>query len=280
MDESQVITARGNESVFNGLEYLISNGITSVPVYDIREDRYNAFLSYLDICVHTLKVFNDCKIDASDKFNAWKAATCSQVSNMSKSCSYQYLSKNDNLLTATLKMVSLSNIRRLPVTNFHDELVGILSQSHIIKILADKIDTFPCAKLTIDDISLGTMRKLKSVTLTSLVKDVFSQLVENRIYGIPVVDDNNEVVGNVSASDIQIIASSGDFSKFEVSVKTILPETHQRRSPITIKSTQTIAEAFKIMSKESIHRLFVVDNTGLIGLISPVDLIQAVLDRL
>jgi len=109
---------------------------------------------------------------------------------------------------------------------------------------------------------------------------MLSQLVEYHIYGIPVVDDKNIVVGNISASDIQIILVPGGFSKLENVVESVLPETHQRRSPITIRPSQTIAEAFKIMSTEKIHRLFVVDDKNcLLGLISPVDLIQVVIDH-
>jgi len=164
--------------------------------------------------------------------------------------------------------------------NLQDDLVGILSQSQIINILAEKIDLFPIANLTIEDLNLGTLRQVKSVKTTSLVKDAFIELVEHHIYGIPVVDDNNHVVGNISASDIQLIAVSGDFVKLEVPINTVLPETHQKRSPIVINITSTIANAFRVMSTEKIHRLFVVDSKScLIGLISPVDLIQALLDH-
>jgi len=280
MAESTVVTVRGNESVALGMEQLINNQITSVPVYDVHEDRYNAFLSFLDVCSHTVKINNDSKIAINDKQSAWKTATCSEVANLSKTCSFQYLRDTDNLQTAMLKMVSLSNIRRLPVMDLQDNLVGVLTQTQIINILAEKIDLFPIAKHTIEDLNLGTMRKVKSVTLTSLVKDAFSQLLEYHIYGIPVVNESNTVVGNISASDIQLIAVNGAFHKFELPIQIILPETHQKRSPIVIKASETIAEAFKIMSSHKIHRLFIVDNKScLIGLISPVDLIQALLDH-
>jgi len=282
MSEDTVVTVRGNESVALGMERLVANSITSVPVFDVREERYNAFMSSLDICAHTLTIYNDTSIPDADKLRAWKAATCSQVANLSKTCSFLYSQHTDNLQTVVLKMVTLSNIRRLPVMNLKDDLVGILSQSQIINILAEKIDLFPIAQLTIEDINLGTLRHIKSVNLTSLVKDAFTQLVEHHIYGIPVVDEKNTVVGNISASDIQLIVSIGEFSvsKFELPIKDVLQDTHQKRNPIVIKVTQTVSEAFKIMSKEKIHRLFVVDNkSALIGLISPVDLLQVLLDH-
>jgi len=79
MDENNVVTVRGNESVVLGLALLIDNSITSVPVYDVHEDRYKSFLSFLDVCAHTLKIYNDPKIDLKDKSSDWKSATCSQV---------------------------------------------------------------------------------------------------------------------------------------------------------------------------------------------------------
>jgi len=276
--EGSVITIMGNLGVKQGIELLIQHSITSVPVYDVRECRHNSFLSFLDICYHTMKIYND-PISDSDKEDVWRTATCSEVANMSKTCSFLYLRNTDNIQTAMLKMVSLSNIRRLPVMNLQDEMVGLLTQSNIITTLAPKIDNFPCAKLTIEDLNLGTLRSVKTVNTKSKVRDAFAQLVEYNIYGIPVVDDKNTVVGNISASDIQIIVAGG-FSKLEHTVESILPETHQRRSPITIRTSQTVAEAFKIMSTEKIHRLFIVDDKNcLLGLISPVDLIQVVIDQ-
>jgi len=94
-----------------------------------------------------------------------------------------------------------------------------------------------------------------------------------------VVDQQNKVIGNISASDIKLIVSKLDFSVFDMTVHSILPHTHQKRSPICIHPTQTVSEAFKMMSREKIHRLFITDaKTGqLLGLISPVDLLQALL---
>jgi len=278
-DESAVVTIMGNQGLKQGMDLLVSHSITSVPVYDVHEGRYNAFLSFLDICHHTMKIYNDPKFAEIEKEEVWSAAFCSEVANVSKTCSFQYLRNRDNLQTAMLKMVSLFNIRRLPVRNLKDDLVGILTQSQIINVLSSKIDIFPFAKLSIEDLNLGILRVVKSVNTKSLVKEAFGQLVEHNIYGIPVVDDNNKVVGNISASDIQLIVPGG-FKKLNVTVESILPETHQKRSPITIRPSQTIAEAFKIMSTEKIHRLFVVDDSShLLGLISPVDLIQALLDH-
>uniref|UniRef100_A0A6B2LCA2 CBS domain-containing protein n=1 Tax=Arcella intermedia TaxID=1963864 RepID=A0A6B2LCA2_9EUKA len=252
--------------------------VTSVPVYDTKEDRYNSFVSYLDICFFITRLYNNPKI--SDKFDNWKSTTCGEVANLSKTCAYQSVRNTDNLRSAMLKMVSLSNIRRMPVVDLQDNLVGILSQSQIINILSSKIQTFPIANFAIEDLNLGTLRKIRSIQLTATVKEAFSVLVEHKFYGIPVVDEQNHPVGNISALDIQLVVAS-DFAALEKPVKDILPETHQKRTPICIRSDQTLTEAFQIMSKEKIHRLFVVDSKNrLAGLISPVDLIQVLLDNI
>jgi len=281
LDKSGIVSVRGNDSVLAALVLLIQNGVTAIPVYDVKEDRYNSFLSFLDICCHTVKVYKDSTI--ADKATAWKYATCTQVANMSKTASFQYLGDTDNLQAAMLKMVSLSNVRRLPVMSLHGDLVGLLSQSVVVNILSQKIDLFPIASLTIDDLNLGTLREVKHVTAHSTVKEAFDLLVENRIYGVPVVDNHNVVIGNISASDIQLIVTESDFnfSVFESKIQDILPQTHQKRSPICVHSTQTVSETFKLMSTEKIHRLFITNpKTGqLQGLISPIDLIQTILDR-
>jgi len=279
MPESTIVTVRGNDSVAVGLEKLVAHHITSLPVFDVNEERFNALLSFLDICAHTTRIYSDKSITDDQKLNAWRRSTCSEIANLSKSCSYQYIRDTDNIKTAILKMVSLSNIRRLPVMNLKDDLVGILTQSQIVNVISQQIDLFPVANLTIEDISLGTLREVKTVNINSLVKEAFFKLVEYHIYGIPVVDDKNNVVGNLSASDIQLIAVNGEFSKFDIPISQILPNANQKRVPVVVQPRQTISEAFKIMGKERIHRLFVVDGGSLVGLLSPVDLIQSLLDH-
>jgi len=277
LDKSNIVSVRGNESVFASLDLLITNKITSLPVYDVNEDRFNSFLSFLDISCHTLKIY---KSNVENKASDWKHATCSQVANLSKTSSFQYLRDEDNLQTTLLKMVSLSNIRRLPVMNLHGDLVGLVTQSEVISILAQKIDIFPFASFTIEELNLE-FREVKHVTGNSTVREAFELLVENHIYGVPVLNDKDVVIGNISASDIQLIAENMNFPLFEVKIHDILPQTHQKRSAICIQSSHTVSQAFKIMSQEKIHRLFITDSqTGkLQGLVSPVDLIQALLNN-
>jgi len=273
-----LINGRSNDSIAHILSILIENKITSVPVYDTKEERYNSFVSFLDICCFVIDLYNNPNL--TDKIDAFKAVTCGQVANLSKTCSYKSVRNTDSLRIAMLKMVSLYNIRRMPVIDdLQDRLIGILTQSQAIAFISSTIETFPIANLTIEDLNIGTLRKIKSIQLTDKVYTAFSLLVENRFYGIPVVDENNHVVGNISASDVELVIAS-DFKALDKQVKEILHETHQKRSPILIQPHQTVSDAFKIMTKEKIHRLFVVDKKNcLTGLISPVDLIQVLIDH-
>ncbi len=118
-------------------------------------------------------------------------------------------------------------------------------------------------------------------------------LSEKNISGLPVVDNDNKVVGIVTQADIlSIVGVSKDPSVKDL-LKHLLGEKlpEQRMgdivgdimtSPVaTIRPDASIAEAVQAMAEKKIRRLCVVDSKSkLIGLITRADILRAVLRRL
>jgi CBS domain-containing protein len=92
------------------------------------------------------------------------------------------------------------------------------------------------------------------------VTDVVQILAKNRITGLPVVTEDNELLGVVSESDI--IGKPGD------TVAEIMTNGAYTVSPDT-----PLAEAAEILLRRRVRRLPVVEGDKLVGLLSRSDLI-------
>jgi CBS-domain-containing membrane protein len=114
-------------------------------------------------------------------------------------------------------------------------------------------------------------------------------LSENRISGVPVVDDNNYVIGVVSEADVLTLAGMKKGHTFKDILRGILGEPVPARSggnkvedvmsfpPITGKADDEVAEVAKILDERRIKRLPIVDDEGkLLGIVSRADIVRAI----
>lgn len=114
-------------------------------------------------------------------------------------------------------------------------------------------------------------------------------LSENKISGMPVVDDNNRVIGVISEADILILAGMRKEHTFRDILRNILGEPVPAKKggnkvgdvmgfpPITSKAEDDIGEVAKILDDRRIKRLPVVDDEGkIIGIISRADIVRAI----
>lgn len=113
-------------------------------------------------------------------------------------------------------------------------------------------------------------------------------LSENRISGMPVVDDNNRVIGVISEADILILAGLKREPTFKDIVHAVLGDpmpAHKRANraedvmsfpPITSKPDDGVMDVALILDERRIKRLPVVDGEGrLLGIISRADIVRS-----
>lgn len=108
---------------------------------------------------------------------------------------------------------------------------------------------------------------LDPVTLkeTALVGDALDQMKEYKIGGIPVVDNDNKLVGIVTNRDL----------RFEKNLKRPVAEVMTRENIITTKEGTSLQDAEDILQQHKIEKLPVVDGSNnLIGLITYKDILK------
>lgn len=148
--------------------------------------------------------------------------------------------------------------------------------------------------------SAGEMMTTKVISVgpDDNIEKAVKILAEHNISGLPVVDENNKVVGIISSSDIvkfsgklhvvPLIASSGWVSPYtDVSAMNSYSKGHElltsrkvrdimTKKVITVQESASGEEVARIISKKKINRLPVTDNNGkLVGIITRSDLIDS-----
>lgn len=97
--------------------------------------------------------------------------------------------------------------------------------------------------------------------------DAINMMVRNKLTGLPVVrSSDGQLVGIVSRRDI--------FRKFEEDQLSLI----MKKEIMTISPDATIEEAAEIFYKKRIHRLPVVEDGKLVGIITPTDLLKIIRD--
>jgi CBS domain-containing membrane protein len=121
------------------------------------------------------------------------------------------------------------------------------------------------------------------------LEDVLRLLAENRISGIPVIDDENRPVGLISESDILSLIGMRKGHTFRDVMRHILgeplpgrrggnrPEDIMSSPVITTGPDENVSEVAKILDERKIKRLPVVDGEGkVIGIVSRGDIVRAI----
>ncbi|MFS8116112.1 CBS domain-containing protein [Rhizobium jaguaris] len=132
-----------------------------------------------------------------------------------------------------------------------------------------------------------------TVKATASVEEAASLMLNNRISGLPVVDDDGALVGIVSEGDflrrgeletqrrrsclLEFLASRGKLAGEYVHAHGRKVEEVMTSSVTTISPQSPIADAVELMERDDIKRLPVVEDDQLIGIVARSDLLRALL---
>jgi CBS domain-containing protein len=115
-------------------------------------------------------------------------------------------------------------------------------------------------------------REVLATTPRASVRDIATQLVVNGISGMPVAERAGTVLGVITEADI--LESLMEGKKLEkLTAADIMSE-----EPITVDIETSVEEVIKILNEEGIVRVPVTEKGKLVGIISRIDVIRAVLE--
>ena len=156
---------------------------------------------------------------------------------------------NVPIVSAAMDTVTES---RMAIAMAQEGGIGVLHKNMTIEDQANKVRTVKRAEsgMIIDPVVL---------TINSFVKDAKENMSQYKIGGIPIVDDQNHLLGLVTNRDL----------RFEKNDSRPISEVMTSDNLITVKEGTSLKEAEVILQKHKIEKLPVVDDKNiLVGLIT------------
>ena len=133
--------------------------------------------------------------------------------------------------------------------------------------------------LGIDSLRVRDLMQTSVVTATpeTTLSEIIVSLADAHVSSVPVVDSHRRVLGVVSASDVLVAEAEAQ----DPEAKQRLSESAQASdmmtpNAVTIDPGESVREAARLMLYADVHRLFVVSEGQLVGVISTTDIVRAV----
>eukprot|EP01117_Protostelium_nocturnum_P020592 TRINITY_DN9347_c0_g1_i1.p1 TRINITY_DN9347_c0_g1~~TRINITY_DN9347_c0_g1_i1.p1 ORF type:complete len:284 (-),score=66.82 TRINITY_DN9347_c0_g1_i1:54-905(-) len=265
-DVKSLIVLDGKQKVKDALQQMKEEKIHSAPV-KIGEDNWK-YVDLLDFIMASLK----------DPQNALDQNLEEICNTSGKSC-INHIEKSKTLFTA-VKMLTESG--HLVVSHdFKSAPSGVLGAHDIIEFAFSHQDVLP---KHIRDLPVKSLIQKGDPDVASLKEkmgDALKRCVdEKRHHGFGVTNEEGNLIGVLSVSDLDHISLQDAQQTFESTVEDFLEKLKKDRTPRVVNEEGTLDEAIQIMKAEKIYRVFVVNKDSKpIGVITCSDVMRAVVDH-
>jgi len=169
---------------------------------------------------------------------------------------------NEFCTLQTIVPLLTKGVHRVPTFNDNKSLVGVLSQSDFILLLAaNRSDPQMSTILQKTVQELGYKQSLLTAGCRTLVYDILSEMKNQKIAAVPLVNEKAELVGCFSASDLKLL-NLKEWPHLFQDVNSFLRERHpESLRPVSVTNNGTFGEVLEKMEQHKIHRVFVIDDT-------------------
>jgi len=120
-------------------------------------------------------------------------------------------------------------------------------------------------------------KDVRTILEDAPVSEAIMLLADGHVSGLPVLNAQHQLVGLISATDILAAeAETGDGAALQQVVTNTLVQDLMTALPKTIEPDAAVKLAAQEMLYLDVHRLLVVQNGELLGVISQSDIVRAV----
>lgn len=174
--------------------------------------------------------------------------------------------------------VMLENkIESLPVNKGHKDMVGIITSSDLFRVIEEELPKLQQNSLVRHYMSYEPV----TITPDQNLLEVHRIMGWKRIRVLPVVDENENLIGIITRTDVMSADPSRLYNRGNQaqSLKVQLQSVQDAMTakPITIRENAPITEAARLMRTHKFHSLPVINENGkLIGIITDSDLFRLI----
>lgn len=295
-DQNAIVSVGADAPVSQAFQVLIKNNILSAPVFDYSQNKYCCMFSIKDVVNHALRVLDDTRFENE---NIPAITFLTEKDHFRNYKVQDIIGRQDKLVevgtdVSVDKVVELmvnNNAHRVISLNPDHSLNNLITQSRVVECLVQLFGISPSlsslGKQSVQDLKLAKMDSIVSVNENDMAVQAFRLMCSSNISGLPVVNKEGVLIGNISESDLRAIQSNAQYLKMlylPVHEYLELMKKHRATEPKRLKerplvkcelidSYRSIVER---VVESKVHRCFVVDSSDkLLGVITLHDLLSA-----
>jgi len=206
-----------------------------------------------------------------------------EIQSVSKLRYLTFTSFNINKQNATLQKIindiTPNYIHRIAILE-GDAVVGILTQTKILEFLFqnnafNEIGTL--GSMSIGELRLGYRPVYKVSSQTKAIV-AFQEMATYGVSCLAIVNNNGQLIGNLSASDIKEIGYNMNLYSNLFRTVEYLKQFQgggKIQDPFVVTPTTTVTQILGFFVHTKVHRFFIIDKQGaLLGIISPHDILK------
>jgi 5'-AMP-activated protein kinase regulatory gamma subunit len=285
-----VVVVDSRKSLAHTFLTMVNNNILCAPVLDKSAGSFMGLIDMIDIACFVVDIAKDNErlgsdyIDFLSKEEEFKCRKTSDVADLSKRNSMFPVAADASLLDA-VKIMANNHVQRIPILNDNGQIVNLLTQSAIITFLSQHIDQLgPSVNKTLKELNFER-KPVIAIDHNKPAIEAFKLMVENRISGLAVLDDNKKLMANISARDLRSIQQDAQlFERLYYSVGEFVSHVRQANyravhPSICCTFDDTFHKIIMRLAAARIHRIYVVDeHRHPISVISLQDMLAKILE--
>jgi CBS domain-containing protein len=272
---SSIIVIDGKDNLHDAFQKLLDKNILSAPVHDKEKNEFIGFLDVRDLVSFVVFVYDEQKVTDNTRLRdliqhgtgQFKMPTTDGVT-------VSYLARRNRFVAvgsdAPLSRVSellAKGFHRVPVVDAQGKVINVISQSSIVKYLADNLRDAILDNRndpTIEALQIGT-KPVLSVSKKSTVINTFRLMDQKKRSGVALIDETGRFVGTTTGKDLGLFLDNPSLAALNLPIFEHLQIIRQKQTDIKSPSISVfdhdrISRAIGLIAATRVHRVFVVDN--------------------
>eukprot|EP01134_Creolimax_fragrantissima_P007314 CFRG7314T1 len=179
-----------------------------------------------------------------------------------------------------VKKMNKHRVHRLMVVNKEEQLVGVISQFGLLRVLYENIDALynqPDAPLT----AFGLLKNVVVVSENDKLLDAVAKMTTQRISVVGVTNEQGHLVGEFSMGEMRALEHEQANRLSEFFVKDVATS----QAVLTVQPCATLRDVVEILFKEKHRRVFITEEDNppdhygkIVGVVTLTDLLRLLFD--
>jgi CBS domain-containing protein len=296
--DNRIFVAQRTDRVVDVFRGLILHNFLSVPVLSKVKVKWYGLVDIYDIVKFVVGFFGETEelkkdedfFKLAEKSEEFQKKTVNDIMTypIRKRNPFHPVNSGYSLMTAVEALARERGLHRVPVVDKDFNLISIITQSQLVQSFSKNIELIGDKKNKPINKTSHFPGEVLSVTENVIAMHAFKLMVEQNVSGLAVVNAEGKITGAISIRDLKAMSADGrlfwrlyqPLKEYLAKVNLETPADGRPRRVVTVKPTDTLETAIRLLAEKRVHRVFIVDNEMKpVGVLSLKDVLLEIIEE-